>query len=66
MKAIHFIGCKCIQKKRMMRRFVKQHKTLRATPAMAAGLTKGFMSVDDTVKQMQEKTQGKEVNTKRK
>ena len=27
--------------------FVKQHKTLRITPAMAAGLTKKFMSIED-------------------
>lgn len=27
--------------------FVKQHKTLRVTPAMAAGLTKRFMSLED-------------------
>lgn len=27
--------------------FVKQHKTLRVTPAMAAGLTKRFMSIED-------------------
>jgi hypothetical protein len=30
--------------------FVKQHKTLRITPAMAAGLTKRFMSIEDIVK----------------
>jgi len=30
--------------------FVKQHKTLRVTPAMAAGLTKRFMSLEDIVK----------------
>lgn len=30
--------------------FVKQHKTLRVTPAMAAGLTKRFMSLEDVVK----------------
>lgn len=29
--------------------FVKQHKTLRVTPAMAAGLTKKFMSIEDIV-----------------
>ena len=29
--------------------FVKQHKTLRVTPAMAAGLTKTFMSLEDIV-----------------
>lgn len=27
--------------------FVKQHKTLRITPAMAAGITKRFMSIED-------------------
>src|SRR5450755_878705 len=30
--------------------FVKQHKTLRVTPAMAAGLTKRFMSIEDIVR----------------
>jgi IS1 family transposase len=30
--------------------FVKQHKTLRITPAMAAGLTKRFMSIEDIVR----------------
>lgn len=30
--------------------FVKQHKTLRVTPAMAAKLTKGFMSIEDIVR----------------
>lgn len=30
--------------------FVKQHKTLRVTPAMAAGITKRFMSIEDIVK----------------
>jgi IS1 family transposase len=29
--------------------FVKQHKTLRVTPAMAAGLSKRFMSIEDIV-----------------
>jgi IS1 family transposase len=29
--------------------FVKQHKTLRITPAMAAGITKRFMSIEDIV-----------------
>ena len=29
--------------------FVKMHKTLRVTPAMAAGLTKRFMTLDDIV-----------------
>jgi IS1 family transposase len=38
--------------------FVKQHKTLRVSPAMAAGLTKRFMSLEDIVNltdQFQEK-----------
>lgn len=30
--------------------FVKQHKTLRITPAMAAGLIKRFMSIEDIVR----------------
>ena len=30
--------------------FVKLHKTLRVTPAMAAGITKRFMSIEDLVK----------------
>lgn len=30
--------------------FVKQHKTLRVTPAMAAGITKRFMSIEDIVR----------------
>jgi IS1 family transposase len=30
--------------------FVKQHKTLRITPAMAAGITKRFMSIEDIVR----------------
>jgi IS1 family transposase len=30
--------------------FVKQHKTLRITPAMAAGLAKRFMSIEDIVR----------------
>lgn len=29
--------------------FVRQHKTLRVTPAMAAGITKRFMSIEDIV-----------------
>ena len=29
--------------------FVKQHKTVRVTPAMAAGLTKRFMSIEEIV-----------------
>jgi hypothetical protein len=34
-------------KNRVYYSFVKQHKTLRVTPAMAARLTKRFMSVGD-------------------
>jgi IS1 family transposase len=30
--------------------FIKQHKTLRITPAMAAGITKRFMSIEEVVK----------------
>jgi IS1 family transposase len=30
--------------------FVKQHKTLRITPAMASGLTKRFMNIEDIVR----------------
>ncbi|HWB26667.1 MAG TPA: DDE-type integrase/transposase/recombinase [Chitinophagaceae bacterium] len=30
--------------------FVRQHKTLRVTPAMAAGLSKRFLSIEDIVK----------------
>ncbi len=30
--------------------FVRQHKTLRITPEMAAGITKRFMSIEDIVK----------------
>jgi hypothetical protein len=29
--------------------FVKQHKTLRTTPAVAAGLSKRFLTIDDIV-----------------
>lgn len=39
--------------------FAKQHKTLRTTPAMAAGLRKGFMSIEDIVNLVPEKKQGK-------
>lgn len=39
--------------------FVKQHKTLRTTPAMAAGLMKGFMSIEDIVRLVPEKQSGK-------
>jgi hypothetical protein len=30
--------------------FVKQHKTLKTTPAMAAGLSKRFLTLEDIVK----------------
>jgi len=30
--------------------FVRQHKTLRVTPAMATGLTKRFMSIEDIIR----------------
>lgn len=30
--------------------WVKQHKILRVTPAMAAGLTKRFMNIEDIVR----------------
>jgi hypothetical protein len=36
--------------------FVKQHKSLRVTPAMAAGLSKRFMSIEDLVNLVDEKT----------
>jgi len=36
-----------------------QHKTLRTTPAMAAGLMKGLMSIEDIVKLVPEPIQGK-------
>lgn len=46
--------------------FVKQHKTLRTTPAMAAGLRKGFMTIEDIVRPVPEKTQAKRGNYKKK
>jgi hypothetical protein len=46
--------------------FVNQHKTLRTTPAMAAGLMKGFMSIEDIVNLVPEKTQGKRGSYKKK
>jgi hypothetical protein len=46
--------------------FVKQHKTLLTTPDMAAGLMKGFISIEDIVKLVPEKSQGKRGHTKRK
>lgn len=39
--------------------WVKIHKTLRTTPAMAAGLTKRFMSIEDIVRLVPEKPTGK-------
>jgi hypothetical protein len=46
--------------------FVKQHKTLRTTPAMEAGLMKGFMSIEDIVKLVPEPVQGKRGSYKKK
>ena len=46
--------------------FVKQHKTLRVTPAMAAGLTKRFMSIEDVVKLVPDETPGVGTSYKRK
>src|SRR5450432_1562978 len=46
--------------------FVKQHKTLRTTPAMAAGLRKGFMTIEDIVKLVPEKKQEKRGSYKKK
>jgi len=46
--------------------FVKQHKTLRTTPAMAAGLRKAFMNIEDIVKLVPEPKQGKRGSYKRK
>ena len=46
--------------------FVKQHKTLSTTPAMAAGLMKGFMSIEDIVRLVPEPVQGKRGQYKKK
>ena len=46
--------------------FVKQHKTLRITPAMAAGITKRFMSIEDIVNLVVEETPKKRGSYKRK
>jgi hypothetical protein len=46
--------------------FVKQHKILRVTPAMAAGFTKRFMSIEDIVKLVPEPIQGKRGSYKKK
>jgi IS1 family transposase len=46
--------------------FVKQHKTLRTTPAMAAGLTKRFMSIEDIVNLVPEPIVKKRGNYKKK
>jgi len=45
--------------------FVKQHKTLRVTPAMAAGLKKKFMNIEDIVNLVAEEALKKEALTKR-
>jgi len=45
---------------------VKQHKTLRSTPVMAAGLTKRFMCIGDIVKLVSEKKHGKSCSHKKK
>ena len=42
--------------------FVKLHKTLRVTPAMAAGLTKRFMTLEDIVKLADQPTEKKNSN----
>jgi hypothetical protein len=41
--------------------FVKQHKTLRVTPAMAAGITKRFMTLEDIVN-LTEKSKNQKVS----
>jgi hypothetical protein len=46
--------------------FVKQHKTLRITPAMAAGLTKRFMSIEDIVRLIPESKPNRPVAYKKK
>lgn len=46
--------------------FVKQHKTLGTTPAMAAGLTKHFMSIQDLVKLVPEPKANKKSSDKKK
>jgi len=46
--------------------FVKQHKTLRTTPAMAAELTKRFMSIEDIVNLVPEPTIKKRGSYKKK
>ncbi len=37
--------------------FVKQHKTLRIMPAMAAGITKRFMAIEDIARMVDAKQQ---------
>jgi IS1 family transposase len=46
--------------------FVKQHKTLRVTPAMAAGLTKRFMSIEDIVSLIPERKPNRPLSYKKK
>ena len=46
--------------------FVKQHKTLRTAPAMAAGLMKGFMSIEDIVNLVPDPTVKKRGSYKKK
>lgn len=45
---------------------VKQHKTLRVTPAMAAGTTKRFMSIEDIVNLVVEESPEKRGSNKKK
>jgi IS1 family transposase len=45
--------------------FVKQHKTLRVTPAMAAGITKKFMSIEDIARLIPVETPKKRGNYKK-
>lgn len=46
--------------------FVKQHKTLRITPAMAAGLTKRFMTLEDIVRLIPESKPNRPAQYKKK
>ncbi len=46
--------------------FVKVHKTLNITPAMAAGLSKRFMTIEDIVRLVPEPVSGKRRNYKKK
>jgi len=45
--------------------FVKQHKTLRVTPSMAAGLTKRFMNSEDIANLVVEEAPKKRVSYKK-